>query len=1593
MAVLSFEEWKAAGRPNSLTGSSKTQSNTKTSNNLPSFEEWKAAKQQAEQTQKQTAQPSLPKTSNTYTQQANAPATQQNVAEPTQYQDQFTQKRAALDDEAATLNKRIAELSKIPETDENGARLKTDAQIAEQTAAENRLKEIEAERSNAYSYGQKTRRTELEKQQKAAIDKLAQIDNEAAWALTTDLEADVRKRRAEAQAELDKVRTELNNLDASKVDYRGQERVVNTARGFGEQWASGQVNTAGTLLAGGNALQDASSAEDRAINDSLYSGWVTDDLSRANFVDAGSQSAGILEENKAIEQKVTDYADKLAEQSATHIGQAKQGLGTGGQLAVDLAGQAIQMGLDAATGASSVSMFSRSFGSGAQQARQEGATLGEQFAYGALSGATEALTEKLFDGLAGVYGKGAADDLVKDVISKMATDRTGQIALRVLASSGGEALEETISGLLDPLYQKIYNDKTYRENLNVSELLYSALVGGILGGVGGVANVDTYRFDDANAQAPTTAQDASVPQGDIQTPPTTAETSVAQSGELNSQANSEAQTYAEKSAPPRRSQTKEEYDAETEELLEILMAQSAPPESAKAKPAKEVDAIEVATGVPAESAKNNAEAAPATQVENSTEESKQPTNKVVEVANATPTDGKAPVKMEERSYTQNVRDDAKVDENLRKDLEENKELYEVLSNKDTLAKAKEVYSQGVDKAKEDLYTALGLSKGRDGKKFPPEMVPLSRMIANELAMQGKVDEAHRIIADVAEELTSAGQLTQAAAILKNSDPATVRRSIEKALGEINNAISAKYNNRYTWRAKLTEAEIEQINNTDFSKEGEYEALYEQIAKRLGKEMPATLGEKLQEIRRINMLLRPRTMIKNYVGNIPMKIFRKGAERISGAIQDRMVKKGTLDLVDQTRTGKVTAESKALAQSVYEKVKDEIDGKSNKWDMNNILRENRTIFKPIVDSKDTATMEVLRKKTYELLEKGDAPFVKSAFVDSLAEYCAAHGIADADNVPQAAIDFATANAMEATFKAQNALAKALNNIKSQGGAAGAALDILFPFTTTPLNITKQLLQYSPAGLFDAAFTAINKGNKADIADKIGKGTVGSTVMAIGFILGSLGAISAGDDEDKDKAAFDKGTGKGKYSVQGDFLAQVLPEGELKDWLETRSISYDWAQPAGSLFALGAEIAEAAAKSESWGTAVFNAVYTAGDSVLNMSIFQNIMSILKGSGKTSTEQILDAIIEGGASQMVPGLLGDIAKVIDKTVRTTYTGGNVLEDSAAKIANSIPGLSFVLPESVGTSGEAVTRGGLAERTVNALANPGTVTIGERNAATDAITSLYEKTGDKTIFPQVSPYKVDYGNGYTLTGKEREEFQKTQANVYYKELNAMIKSGQWEKLSSEAQIKALQKLNSYALDSAKRALVKSRGDKYTSDYDDVSKLNNAGEYIAAKAIYDADIKAENYSGIDTLLKVYDDYSYGTQKMLSEKINDLDELFELAEVGVGAKPYFQAKESISAQTAAYDSQSDYVKLKGIGYANLSSTAESALVDVLLGKGANATYDAFADAGYKWDDVVDFLSLKGSNKDGSANKKEKKAWMKKNTPEVDFDTLWKILYP
>ena len=125
--------------------------------------------------------------------------------------------------------------------------------------------------------------------------------------------------------------------------------------------------------------------------------------------------------------------------------------------------------------------------------KRSGEEVWKELAYGLTTGTIELATEKLFDGVAGVFGKGAADEIVESLIGKLSNSNIGRTVLRAVAGAAGEGAEEVISDLLEPFAQRIYNDDALKElakdGYDWGEMFYDFMIGAAVGGMGAVGSI------------------------------------------------------------------------------------------------------------------------------------------------------------------------------------------------------------------------------------------------------------------------------------------------------------------------------------------------------------------------------------------------------------------------------------------------------------------------------------------------------------------------------------------------------------------------------------------------------------------------------------------------------------------------------------------------------------------------------------------------------------------------------------------------------------------------------------------------------------------------------------------------------------------------------------------------------------------------------------------------------------------------------------------------------------------------------------------------------------------------------------------------
>lgn len=207
---------------------------------------------------------------------------------------------------------------------------------------------------------------------------------------------------------------------------------------------------------------------------------------------------------KRNQESIYAKADKAAAAAAEASEKAKDNLG-GSKAAgafVDIASGGLQLGADMALnallpGAGLANMGLRSYGSGSREARLDGASEGEQVAYGAAAAAVDVLTEKIFD-VGKLFGGGAADDVAEKLVGKLAKTDAGRSVVRALTNAVGEGAEEAVADILNPAIRAIYDKgaaakANYTTAEGAKEMLaqsaYDAMIGAALSTFGTAAGI------------------------------------------------------------------------------------------------------------------------------------------------------------------------------------------------------------------------------------------------------------------------------------------------------------------------------------------------------------------------------------------------------------------------------------------------------------------------------------------------------------------------------------------------------------------------------------------------------------------------------------------------------------------------------------------------------------------------------------------------------------------------------------------------------------------------------------------------------------------------------------------------------------------------------------------------------------------------------------------------------------------------------------------------------------------------------------------------------------------------------------------------
>lgn len=782
-----------------------------------------------------------------------------------------------------------------------------------------------------------------------------------------------------------------------------------------------------------------------------------------------------------------------------------------------------------------------------------------------------------------------------------------------------------------------------------------------------------------------------------------------------------------------------------------------------------------------------------------------------------------PSGMKERGFAESLRTKSDLPAEVKQEFIDNPELYKSLSNETTMARAEEIFARGETEARNAFSDML--------KTADPAAVPLGKMIADDLIAKGDRAGAVNVLRDMSAALTRSGQFSQAAVIaLTKADPMTALQYIQRQVDTMNAAGAKKFGRKWN-DFELTDAEIDAFKNIDPGDTQAVETAMEDVGKRISKEYPATVYEKLLELRRVGMLLNPRTMVRNTLANAAMMPVQGASGKVSALIQD-ITHRINPDFTP-TQALHVSKESKTLASQVADNMRSVLSGDTKYYefqgqgagakgqnalnDLNQYARD-KTIFKgeiksdwlsQLVDktayelnkvSQKTAKQDLFsgmtsekgilentRQLTYGLLELGDAGFVDKFFRDRLASYIEARGIKSVNDVPPEAITTALDEAMKATFKDDNALTEMLSSIKRATNRVGGMGNFLLTFTKTPANIAMRIADYSPAGLVSAAAKHVKgQTDAAQFIDDISKGLTGTGLMVLGAQLFKAGILTGPESDDKDEAAF--------MRTQG-FKPNAVHVGD-------KYYTVDWAQPAASGLMMGAAIMAELEKNPDASFA--DASVAAGKTALNTWI--------EASPVKSIEDLFSSYegLPGGVEELVqeipgsfiPSTVGATARTVDPVQRQTYSKGDWLGTLFGGMQAKIPGASKSLPAAYDTWGRPITRqNSTGEAAFAQFVSPGTLGNANESPIDNVILELFQDTGNNKVFPRKAGWSVTVdGESKSLTNREYSDYQREMGQMSYNIAEYLVPK--FDNLTDEQKVSVLDNAYSMAKDVAENEL-----------------------------------------------------------------------------------------------------------------------------------------------------------------------------------------------
>ena len=835
-------------------------------------------------------------------------------------------------------------------------------------------------------------------------------------------------------------------------------------------------------------------------------------------------------------------------------------------------------------------------------------------------------------------------------------------------------------------------------------------------------------------------------------------------------------------------------------------------------------------------------------------------------------------------FVQTASESAAVDETLVGEVSEavrdEMASYIPVSNQKSLNKAEEILrDHGYDDSLKSIRDVLN-----GDKRLKAEHAALAERLILEAQNRGDYATARDLIMDLALAGTEGGQFIQALGMIKRLSPEGQLLYLEKTVNRLNKGIKDK--NIGSKTIKIPE-EVKENILSQTTREG-LDAAVDHAIHEVAQQMPATLWDKIDAWRYLSMLGNPRTHIRNIVGNA---VFVPAME-LKNAIGIPIERLAGAEVKSKAFLSKKDRELLEFAKSNWEENKDVLQS-GGKYDTRTQLEQRKRIFK-------SNALESVRKKASELLEMEDLFFLKRSYVKNFARFLKANHITESqitdgskemNEMLQQAENYAAREALRATYRDASAIAAMMNRAERSNSALRVLMGSVVPFKKTPVNVLKRGVEYSPAGLLKGAYDTlygIKKGkiSKTEALDNLTAGLSGTAIVGLGYFLAKAGLLSGGEDDPTRKAAFDRNTGAQEYAI-------TLPDGS--------SYTIDWLAPGVLPLMVGVELFQQfqnVAENETYGfDQVLSALFSITDPILELSMMEGVQGAISTFQQDSGAKFADLLanaVRSYTGQFVPTILGQIARTVDDTRRSTYSGKNdvtsKIEQGFKQSLNKLPGLSTLMEPVINHRGEEVKQEGdhWAVRLLLNTVSPGYYKKTDMTPADKEMDRLYNITGESGILPYETPKTATLDEKtYELAPKEYTEYAKTMGQTSSGALEKLIKKAAYQNMTDSKKAEIIKNINQYSKGLATYEYLKEQGMDYSSPtFDKPHSMIKKGisiedyflAYEAQKGIKGDKDKKGNTIALSTSKKKKEAIDRAAKDLSEEQKEILYEAFDISE-------------------------------------------------------------------------------------------------------------------